>query len=148
MERGTYRIKGWMSGVCLALAIVAGTGCGKTDSSYIPDVPVNFQDALSDPRLSNLSVAGGAVLINGYGVAGLILYHEPDGTYVAYDRCSSYLPQNKCAVTLDSPTLTVTDPCSGSKFSLSDGSPVKAPATRSLKSYSVTVSYNEIFVSN
>lgn len=141
-------MKGWISGVCLVLTIIAFAGCGKTDSSYIPDVPVSFQDALSDPRLSNLSVAGGAVLINGYGVCGLILYHDPSGNYLAYDRCSSYLPQNKCAVTLDSPTFTATDPCSGSKFSLSDGSPVKAPATRSLKMYSVTISYNAIFVSN
>jgi len=143
-----HRIKGWKSVVCIMLLCMSFFSCGKTASSYIPDVPFTFQDALSDPRLSNLSVAGGAVLINGYGVCGLILYHEPDGTYVAYDRCSSYMPQNKCAVTLDSPTLTVTDPCSGSKFSLSDGSPVKAPATLSLKSYAVNVSYNQIFVYN
>ena len=133
---------------CIIAFVLAGAACGKTDNSYIPDTPVNFQAPLSDPRLSNLSVAGGAVIINGYGVCGLIIYHEPNGSYVAYDRCSSYLPQNRCAVTLDSPSFTVTDPCSGAKFSLSDGSPVKAPATRSLKTYAVNVSYNEIFVSN
>src|SRR5476651_2342136 len=121
--------------------------CGKSNQGYIPDVPVSFSAPLSDPRLAALNSYGGAVLITS-GVAGIILYREPNGSYAAYDRCSSYQPENKCAVTLDSPTLTVTDPCSGSKFSLADGSPVKATATRSLNMYSVSISFNEIFVSN
>jgi len=122
--------------------------CGKTNVGSIPYVPVNFSAPLSDPRLSRLSVAGGAVTIDGYGVAGLIIYHSPGDIYVAYDRCSSYQPEKRCAVTVDNSGFTATDPCSGSKFSLSDGSPVKAPATRYLRSYSVNVSQNQIFVSN
>lgn len=122
--------------------------CGKTNVGAIPNVPVNFSAPLSDPRISKILVQGGAVTVEGYGVAGLIIYHRPDDIYVAYDRCSSYQPENRCAVTLDSPTFTATDPCSGSKFSLSDGSPVKAPATKYLRAYSVNVSQNQIFVSN
>jgi nitrite reductase/ring-hydroxylating ferredoxin subunit len=132
----------------VALMVLLCFGCGKTDSSYIPDVPVNFQAALSDPRLSNLTVAGGAVTVSGYGVSGLIIYRTPGGGYVAYDRCSSYQPEKRCAVNLDNPAFTCTDPCSGAKFSLTDGSPQKAPATRSLKMYTVSINYNEIFVSN
>ena len=135
-------------GILLILVSLICFSCSKDDQSYIANVPVNFSSPLSDPRMAPLSSYGGVVLVAGYGVAGLIIYREADGSYAAYDRCSSYNPQNKCAVTLDSPAFTVTDPCSGSKFSLTDGSPVKAPATRSLKSYSVNVSYNEIFVSN
>ncbi len=114
----------------------------------IPSVPVNFSAPLSDPRLSRISIAGGAVTIDGYGVCGLIIYHSFTNGYVAYDRCSSYQPENRCAVTLDSSNLNATDPCSGSKFSLNDGSPVKAPATRYLRSYSVNVSINQIFITN
>jgi nitrite reductase/ring-hydroxylating ferredoxin subunit len=114
----------------------------------IPNVPVSFEAATTDPRLAALNVAGGVVLISGYGVAGLILYREADGTYAAYDRCSTYLPQNRCAVNVDQGGFTVTDPCSGAKWSLIDGSPVKAPATISLKSYNIDVSNFEIFVSN
>jgi len=121
--------------------------CGKS-GDVIPNVAVNFEAALNDPRLSALNVPGGAVIINGYGVAGLILYREDDGSYACYDRCSSYMPQNHCAVTLDPGNFTCTDPCSGAKFSLFDGSPVKAPATRSLKSYLIDVSNFEIYVSN
>ncbi len=130
------------------IAIVALVSCGKDSGSYVPSVPVNFQAPLSDPRLSKLNAVGGAVTISGYGVSGLLLYHNADGSYEAYDRCSSYLPENRCAVNIDDTGFTATDPCSGSKFSLTDGSPVKAPATRSLKQYSVTVSNFVIFVSN
>jgi len=131
------------------LAIIAFTffSCGKS-GDVIPNVAVNFQASLTDPRLSPLNVPGGVVLINGYGVAGLILYRQPDNSYAAYDRCSSYMPQNHCAVTLDTGNFTVTDPCSGSKFALFDGSPVKGPATRSLKYYTVNVSNFQIYVFN
>ncbi len=131
----------------MTLIISTCFSCGKS-GDVIPNVSVNFQADINDPRLSALHSPGGAVLINGYGIAGLIIYRESDLSYAAYDRCSTYMPQNHCAVTLDNNSLTCTDPCSGSKFSLADGSPVKAPATRSLKAYSVNVSNFEIFVSN
>jgi nitrite reductase/ring-hydroxylating ferredoxin subunit len=134
-------------GFFIGLVILACVSCVKS-GDVIPNVAVNFQGTLTDPRLAALKTPNGAVLVNGYGVAGLILFREADGTYAAYDRCSSVNPQSACAVTLDNPTLTVTDPCSGAKFSLTDGTPVKAPAVRSLKSYSVNVSNFEIFVSN
>lgn len=122
--------------------------CGKTNVGNIPSVPVYFSAPLLDPRLSRISIAGGAVTIDGYGVCGLIIYHSFTNGYVAYDRCSSYQPENRCAVTLDSSNLNATDPCSGSKFSLNDGSPVKAPATRYLRSYSVSVYNNTISITN
>jgi nitrite reductase/ring-hydroxylating ferredoxin subunit len=133
--------------IVLAAITITCFSCVKSGGD-IPNVPVNFVASTTDPRLSALNIYGGAVLISGYGVAGLILYREADGTYAAYDRCSTYLPQNRCAVTLDQGGFTVTDPCSGAKWSLIDGGPVKAPATVSLKSYNINVSNFEIFVSN
>jgi len=131
----------------LTLLALAFFSCGKS-SEVVPNVAINFTADVNDPRLSALHSPGGAVIIQGYGVAGLILYREADLSYAAYDACSSYNPTARCAVKLDNNTLTCTDPCSGSKFSLIDGTPVKAPATRSLRSYSVNVSNFEIFVSN
>ena len=131
----------------LVLIALTCFSCGKS-GDLIPNVAVNFQADVNNPSLNALHSPGGAVIIPGYGVAGLIIYREPDLSYAAYDACSSYLPQNHCAVTLDNNSLTCTDPCSGSKFSLADGSPVKAPATRALKAYNINVSNFEIFVSN
>src|ERR1700744_2268442 len=131
----------------IGLVILACMGCGKA-TDVVPNVPVNFQGNLTDPRFAALKSINGAVIVPGYGVSGLILFREADGSYAAYDACSSYQPQNKCAVTLDNPTLTATDPCSGAKFSLNDGTPVKAPATRSLRPYTVNTTPFEILVSN
>lgn len=131
----------------IAFIAIFSCSCGKS-SDPVPNVGVDFEAPLTDPRLAKLNVSGGSVIVNGYGVAGLIIYHEIDGSYAAYDRCSSYKPENRCAVTIDTSGFTVTDPCSGSKFSLIDGTPVKGPATTALKSYYVTVANYEIFVSN
>ncbi len=133
-------------GYLAVLVICSCMGCAKTGET-IPNVGVYFQGTLADPKLAPLKSIGGAVLLDGYGVSGIIIYRSAYG-YVAYDRCSSYEPQKRCAVTLDNPTLTATDPCSGSKFSLTDGTPVKAPATRALKAYAVNTNTFEIFVSN
>ncbi|MGN6177699.1 MAG: Rieske (2Fe-2S) protein [Mucilaginibacter sp.] len=119
------------------LAAISCLSCGKNNDP-VPDVAVDFQGSLLSPQLSALRGAGVAVTVSG-GVAGIVIYHRADGAYVAYDRCSTYQPEKRCAVTIDSDNLTVTDPCSGSKFSLWDGTPVKAPATIALKTYYVTL---------
>lgn len=119
------------------VAAMSCLSCGKNNDP-VPDVAVDFQGSLLSPQLSKLRGAGVAVTVSG-GVAGIVIYHRADGAYVAYDRCSTYQPEKKCAVTIDSDELTVTDPCSGSKFSLWDGTPVKAPASIALKVYAVTL---------
>jgi nitrite reductase/ring-hydroxylating ferredoxin subunit len=122
--------------------------CTKNNEGRIPDTYVNFHAPLSDPRISQLNSPGGVVTIEGYGVAGLIIYRRPDNSYVAFDRCSSVNPQQKCAVTPDNPSLTATDPCSGAKFSLYDGAPMKDPAKRPLKQYQVNITSFEITITN
>lgn len=127
--------------------IILCTSCAK-EENLIPDLPVNFSAPLTDPRLSRLSSAGGAVTLSGYGVAGIIIYRRPDNAYVAYDRCSTVNPEQKNAVSIDDPSITATDPVSGAKYSLYDGSPVKAPAKTSLKQYGVTIAGNTLQVTN
>jgi len=128
------------------LLIVVVCGCGK-QTSYVPDVPVSYNTLLSDPALVNLNSSSKGVIINGYGVSGLVLYKSINRGIVAYDRCSTVNPEARCAVNLDD-AFTVTDPCSGAKFLLEDGSPAKAPAVIALKEYSVLISGNTIRVAN
>ena len=136
-----------MKFVVLIIVSISLFACSDKENQ-VPDVPVNFRASLNDPRISALNGAGGAVSISGYGVAGIIIYRRADNAYVAYDRCSTVNPEQKCAVTIDNPNLTVTDACSGAKYSLYDGAPVKAPAKRGLKQYQVNVSSVEISVIN
>ena len=123
------------------------TACGKNQDNIIPYVPVNFNSPRANPALLKLQSPGGAVVITGYGFAGLILYNN-GGQIVAYDRCSTVNPEKKCPLDLDNPTISVTDPCSGAKFLLSDGSAGRAPAQYPLRRYQVIVTSNNISVIN
>ena len=121
------------------------TSCKKDNEGRIPDVYVNYHITLQQFNLEN---ENGVFIADGVGVAGIIIYRRPDNNYVAFDRCSSVNPEQKCAIIPDDPSLTATDPCSGAKFSLYDGTPMKAPAKRPLKQYQVNISSFEIHVTN
>lgn len=121
--------------------------CNKDSLDRIPDAYVNYSITLQE---FNIKSQNGLLLVNNQentGVAGLIIY-KFDQTYKAFDRCSSVNPQQRCAVIPDDPNLTATDPCSGAKFSLYDGSPVKAPAKRPLKEYQVIITNFGLTVRN
>lgn len=134
-----------MKVVLCALLGLFLVSCGK-QNDVVPYVPVNITIQRADPRYNSISSAGSVITLSG-GVAGIVVYNTGSGI-VAFDRCSSYQPEKACAVTVDEGLFTVTDPCSGSKFSLLDGSPVKAPATRSLRSYTVIIIQFEIRIVN
>lgn len=122
--------------------------CSKDGLDRIPEAYVNYRITIQEFNIKNNN---GLLLVDqkvGGGVAGLIIYRRADNAYVAFDRCSSVNPQARCAVVPDDPNLTATDPCSGAKFLLFDGSPAKAPAKRSLKEYRVIISNFEISVVN
>lgn len=122
--------------------------CSKENIDRIPEVYVSYKITLQE---FNIKSNNGLLLVNNQanaGVAGLIIYKRADGAFVAYDRCSSVNPQKRCAIVPDDPNLTATDPCSGAKFSLFDGSPVKAPAQRSLKQYRVIITNFDLMVVN
>jgi nitrite reductase/ring-hydroxylating ferredoxin subunit len=128
------------------ISLLLLVSCGKDNSAFIPNVYINYHISLQEFQIKKNT--DGVLLVNNEGVAGLIIYHRPDGMYVAYDRCSSVDPEKKCAVSPDTGGLTATDPCSQAKFSLYDGAAVKSPAKRPLKPYQVSVSSFEIAVIN
>jgi len=132
----------------ILLILIAVLSCNKDNLDRIPDAYVNYQITLQEFNIKNNN---GVLIVNkreDTGVAGLIIFRRPDNVYVAYDRCSSVNPQQRCAIVPDDPNLTATDPCSGAKFSLFDGSPVKAPAKRPLKEYQVIITNFTLTVRN
>lgn len=136
------------TGILIVLISLSLLSCTKDGLDRIPEAYVNYRITIQEFNIKNKN---GLLLVNkmdNTGVAGLIIYRRADNAYVAFDRCSSVNPQNRCAIVPDDPNLTATDPCSGAKFSLFDGSPVKAPAKRPLKEYKVIISNFEISVLN
>lgn len=122
--------------------------CSKDNIDRIPDVPVNFSGSLSF-QLSKLNQVGGVEVINNtsVGVAGLVLYNSGNGI-LAYDRCSSVNPTQRNPVFQINQTPLVEDKVSGAYFNLSDGSASKAPASRPLKQYSVSINGDLLSVIN
>ncbi len=136
------------AGFFIGLFIISSLSCTKDGLDRIPEAYVNYRITIQEFNIKNKN---GLLLVNkmdNTGVAGLMIYRRSDNAYVAFDRCSSVNPQSRCAVVPDDPNLTATDPCSGAKFSLFDGSAVKAPAKRPLKEYKVIISNFEISVVN
>lgn len=132
----------------IAIFLLFLVSCRKDSINRIPEAYVNYRITLQEFGIKNQN---GVLVVNqqnNTGVAGLLIYRRGDGAYVAYDRCSSVNPQQRCAVVPDDPNLTATDPCSGAKFSLYDGSPVKAPAKRPLKEYRVIITNFDLTVVN
>ena len=134
-----------MRAFLLSLIVLTLLSCGKDNSSRIPEVFVNYQVTIQEFDIKKN--ADGIMLVNGHGVAGLMIIKTPSNNYIAFDRCSSVEPEKRCVVVPES-SFTATDPCSGAKYSLLDGSPAKAPATRGLKQYQVNLTNFQIMVSN
>lgn len=128
----------------IAIAFLLFASCGK-EENFIPDYPVNYSVTLIE---FGIMAQNNILLVPNKGVAGLIIVKTPTGSYVAFDRCSTVNPEKACAITPDDNGFIATDPCSGGKFSLLDGSPQKAPAKISLKSYNVTIAGNTLYVRN
>lgn len=132
----------------ILFSIFSFFSCSKDGLDRIPEAYVNYRITLIEFGIKSTN---NLLLVDkkeGGGVAGLIIYKNAENAFVAYDRCSSVNPQQMCAVIPDDPNLTATDPCSGAKFLLFDGSPAKAPAKRSLKKYNVNISNFVISVVN
>jgi len=129
----------------ILFVLVFATGCGK-DQGYIPDVPVNFNVTITE---FSIKAVNNVLVVADNGIGGLLIVKTALGNYVAFDRCSTVNPEKICKVVPDDSGVTATDPCSGAKFSLFDGSPQKAPAERSLKAYNITLQGNTLLhVSN
>jgi len=122
----------------ILFVLVLFTGCGK-EENFIPDVPVNYNVTLVE---FGIKAVNNVLLVPNHGIGGLVIVRTPLGGFVAFDRCSTVNPEKICKIVPDESGLIATDPCSGAKFSLLDGTPQKAPAERTLKTYSVSLQGN------
>ncbi|MBG6237030.1 nitrite reductase/ring-hydroxylating ferredoxin subunit [Pedobacter sp. CAN_A7] len=117
--------------------------CAK-EGTFLPDVPVNY---FITEQEFKIKAVNNVLLVPNQGVAGLLLVSTAFG-YKAYDRCSTVNPEARCKITPDEGSITATDPCTGAKFLLTDGSPAKAPAVRNLKAYYITFQGQGLHITN
>ena len=127
----------------LFFSLLVLMGCAK-EGTFVPNRPVNYHLTIQEFKIRAVN---NVLLVPDQGVAGLLIVSTAFG-YKAYDRCSSVNPAAMCKITPDEGSITATDPCSGAKFLLTDGSPAKAPAVRNLKAYAITQGDQELHITN
>jgi len=120
----------------LLLAVVPFVSC-KKEQSQIPYVPVNITVNINNPGFIDLNAVGGWTYVTG-GSRGIVVYRLSQDEFMTFDRHSPYLPDNDCTVEVDSSNIILEDPCSGSRFLLTDGSVVEGPAALPLLRYQNT----------
>lgn len=117
------------------IAAMLISGCAK-EREMIPNLFVEYNVTVQE---FNIKAVNSVLLVANHGVKGLMIVKQFDGRYQAFDRSSTVNPKEGCAVSPDDTGITATDPCTGAKYLLTDGSPQKAPAVRSLKPYTTRV---------
>ena len=109
----------------------------KKERTQIPYVPVNIQININNPAYIDLNAVSGWTYITG-GSKGIVIYRSSLDQFVTFERHCPHLPENNCVVSVDSTNIMLQDPCSTSRFLLTDGSVIEGPATLGLLRYENT----------
>ncbi len=123
--------------IALSGVIVLVSSCGKDNKDgVIPYVYVNFSIYPNSTEYIDLNTVNNSVYLTG-GNKGIIVFRKSADEFMAYDRTCPYDPDVKEAIieVTQQGSLIAIDSCCGSKFLLTDGSPIKGPATLPLKQY-------------
>lgn len=116
----------------LLLAFISPSCDEDSDDTNIPYVYVNFTIY---PNTLDFIPDGGWIYVTG-GYKGIIIYRPMHEEFLAFERACPYDPLEEGArVEVESSGIVATDPHCGSRFLLTDGSPVEGPARTSLKQY-------------
>jgi hypothetical protein len=126
-------------------------------SSCAPDLSddqipyVQFSDIvinLNLPAYVSLKFDKGYAYVGG-GVRGIILYRKDMATYIAYERNSSFHPNEACAtVEVHNSNLYMIDICSNSTFDFNTGIPTNGPAITPLRRYVVNLNGFELTITD
>ena len=120
----------------LGVSVFGLSACNK-DNERIPYVPVNINININNPAFIDLNAVGNWIYIT-CGSKGMIVYRASIDEFLSYDRHSPYLPDNDCTCEVDSSGVIVFDPCSNSRFTITDGNVIDGEAVFPLLQYENT----------
>ena len=131
----------------ISLIFILLTGCN-TNTSEIPNIPVDIYIYPSQPLYFELNAIGGWMYING-GVRGIIVYRKSLNEFIALERNCSFDPFEECAtVYVDQSNIFATDSCCQSQFLILDGQVINPPAILPLKQYNTYYDGNMLHIYN
>ncbi len=114
------------------------TGCHKSSptNNGVPNVSVSFSVDLNNAIYNSLNPIGGWMYVQG-GYDGIILYHQNQYTFLAFDRGCPYdcTTNTKAIVNVQANGISATCPVCGTTYVLAGGTITKGPGTIALKQY-------------
>ncbi len=119
----------------------------ENENYNFPQVDVNLYLYINNPEFFNVESPGGWMYLNG-GVGGILIYRKNLDEFIAYDRASTFNPTSECQVSVENDNISIKDPCSDSKFLITDGSVIQGPANQPLKRYNTIYSGNNLSIFN
>lgn len=137
-----------LSFLCTGLLLLFAA-CDKEEKGNVPEVDVDIYIDVNKPSYSDLQTTGGWVYITG-GSKGIIVYRRSSQKFKAYDRHCTYRPSKNCGrAKVDSSDIKIhCRSCSGSEYSIMDGSVLKGPASQPLKPYGTSFDGNTLHIYN
>lgn len=122
----------------------------------IPGGPVSHSLNLSLPQYSYLTIPGNFIYLDG-GYKGVLVMHDFDGNWYAYERACGWEPVNACAkVEVDSLEFNIRcgsysagkfQACCSSKYSF-NGFPIEGPTVQGLRRYNISRLGNIVSIYN
>jgi hypothetical protein len=129
------------------VAVLLGACDSSIEKSAVPNVPVNIEINLNDIDNVALKQIGGFIYVQG-GVRGIIVRHESQNLYKAYERNCTFQPADASAIVeVHSSTFYIEDTSCSSTFDL-NGFPTGGPAEFPLKEYGVSMAGDILFIFN
>lgn len=130
----------------LIFVLIILASCGKDEEkTEIPYVYVNF---VIYPNTLDFIPEGGYVYTSG-GYKGLIIYRPFSDQFLVFERACPYDPlEDNAVVEVETNGVIAIDSVCGSRFLLTDGSPIEGPAKRALKQYQSRYDGYSLQVSN
>jgi len=135
--------------ICSVFSCKKKTNQQNVANNPVPNIPVSYVTYPGDPSNFKLQPIGGWIYVDNIGINGIIIYRKSQEEFVAIERTSSYLPDNKGAkVKVLNDNFTLRDTVSGSQWRIFDATVTQGPASWALRTYGTSYNGNSLVVKN
>jgi len=122
----------------LIMVVVLTASCDRCrNEQLLPVLNFSYTININEPAFFDLTVVTGFLYYDA-GNVKLIIYRNAIDEFKIYDARSTHNPTDPCICRVSDDEAFIEDPCSESKWLLSDGSLVNGPAAQSLLTYEYT----------
>ncbi len=150
-------IKPFILAMLCIISLVQLQNCGKNPrNTLINTGPVNITIDLNLPKYNHLRYAGEFAYFDG-GIKGVLVIHDFDDAWYAFERTCAYEPENVCnQILIDSNELAMRcgstknnkfEPCCNSLYNFA-GFPTRGPANAPLARYNISRFGNTVSIYN